>query len=144
MARVREWLQGISDWLETGPHRATIVNVVMLSAILAIADSAALYMLVGGGVVLLAAGHFVLRAVGRTYARRHAMNPYQLALIWIPGGLAICLAVVALGLVTADSASRLAYGLGALLFAVENAMLTLAGAELSSEPAPATAIGEVA
>ncbi|UTD27510.1 hypothetical protein [Bradyrhizobium sp. WD16] len=144
MARARKWLQGVSDWLEAGAHRATIVNVVMLSAILAIADSAALYMMVGGGIVLLAGGRFFLGAVGRTYACRRAMNPYQLALIWIPGGLAVCLAVAALGLVTADSAPRLAYGLGALLFAVENAMLTLAGAELSAEPAPGTAVGEAA
>ncbi|MBS7538893.1 hypothetical protein [Ancylobacter lacus] len=129
-------MERISKWLGARPHRPTVINLIMLSALLAIISSASLYGVIGGGAVLLAGSYFLFRVVNRTFASGDAMNFYQIALLWIPGVLAICLALVALLLVITNSAASLAYALGAFLFTAELAMLTLAGADLSPDPAP--------
>jgi hypothetical protein len=133
--RVEQSIERASQWLGARPHRATVINVAMLSAILAMVSSASLYLVVGGGAVMLAGGYVLLRAARRTLATRASLNLYQLALLWMPGILAVCLALVALHLVTTMPVASLAYGLGALLFAAEMVMLVLAGADLSSDPA---------
>lgn len=120
----------ISQWLGARPHRATVVNVLMLAAILALAGSGPLYAVVGGGAVLAAVLYFAARAVRRTVGPG-AGNLYQLALTWIPGVLAAGLALVALRLIVTEPAGTLAHALGAALFAVELAMLALAGADLA-------------
>lgn len=120
----------ISQWLGARPHRATVVNVLMLAAILALAGSGPLYAVVGGGAAFAAAAFFVVRAVRRTVGSGGG-NLYQLALTWIPGVLAACLALIALRLIVTEPAGTLAHGLGAALFAIELAMLSLAGADLS-------------
>ena len=124
-----------SRWLAERPYRATVINVVMLSTLLAMTDSVSLYMVVGGGTALVAAACFLLRAAGLTAGGGTSGNAYGLALIWIPGTLAIALAVVALHLIATEPPSSLGRTLGMFLFAVEAAMLTMAAADL----APGTA-----
>lgn len=126
-------MERILDWLGERRHRATVVNLVMLSAILAVASSAALYRVVGGGALALAALFFLARALRRSVAGRRHTNTHEIVLTWVPGALAIVLALGGLELVTSNAPASLAYGLGAILFTAELAMLALAGADLSGD-----------
>lgn len=129
------------DWLKARPHRATVANLTLFAALLAWIGSPVLYGVVGSVAVLLAGGAFLLAAARRTAALWRGTNGYQLALTWIPGVLAIALAAVALGLVTAGAASGVAYAVGAALFGVEIALLALAAADLAPFDGAALAAG---
>jgi len=121
----------LQAWLVARPHRFTILNILMLSAVLAMLRMAPLFSVVGGAMVLLATLYYLVGAGKKTLLSRHDRNFYQLSLIWLPGALAITLAVTGLTLVTADAPSNLSYCLGSMLFAAEVAMLALAGIDLS-------------
>jgi hypothetical protein len=103
----------------------------MLSAVLGLAGSAGLYKLVGGGATLVAAVYFLISAARLTVTDRGPARLYRLLVIWFPGLLAACLAAAGLALTVSSAPASLAYCLGALLFAAELAMLTVAGADLS-------------
>lgn len=122
-------------WLTARPHRPTVANLALLAALLAWVGSPILYGVVGSVAVLLAGGAFLRAAARRTAALWRGMNGYQLALTWIPGALAIALAAVALGLVTAGPASGIAHAVGAVLFGVEIVLLAVAAADLAAPPA---------
>jgi hypothetical protein len=122
----------IAHWFGARPHRATVANLLLLSVILAIANSPALYALVGGIALSLAGAGFALRAICWTRASWRELNAYQVALIWIPGLLPIALAASGLVLVSAARGLDLAYGLGAVLFAAQIAMLAVASADLGA------------
>lgn len=128
-------MKGIPRWLGTRPHRGTVINLMMLAMVLAMVRSPALYLAVGGGTLLLATVFFLSCAVRRSLRMPAERNTYQLAMIWLPGLLAGLLALVALDLVTSYAPSDLAYGLGAILFAVELAMIALGSADLLERPA---------
>ena len=123
-----------TDWMAEAPYRATVVNVLMLSVILAVVGSAPLFMVVGGGALALAALNLVRRAALRTLALRQDFNLYQLALIWLPGTLAGALATAGLWMATTSPFGSLPYVLGAVLYAAELTMLILAGADLKTAP----------
>jgi hypothetical protein len=123
----------LSDWMAEAPYRATVLNVLMLSVILAIVGSTTLFAIVGGGALALAALNLVRRATLRTFALGQDLNVYQLALIWIPGALACALAIVGIWMAATTQAGSLPYVLGSMLFAAELAMFTLAGADLKTD-----------
>lgn len=120
----------ISRWLGAAPHRAGIVNVVMLSAILALAGSDRLYLLVGGGTVALAGGFFAVCALRHSLLGRADL--YRLVLTWIPGVLATALAAAALFLITSRPSGDLGHIVGMVLFVAEAGFLTMAAADLGA------------
>jgi hypothetical protein len=136
-------LDRAARWLSERDYRSAIINVVMLTAVLALAGSGTLFQLVGGGAIIIATLHFLLRAVRLTVNSRGAANFYQVALIWIPGILAVCLAIIGLYFVTVSEPMSLGYLVGVILFGCEAAMLAIAGADLdnlvSVSPVPAEA-----
>lgn len=137
-------LNRAAHWLSEEDYRSTVINILMLTAVLALAGSDTLFQVVGGGAVVIAAVYFLFRALCLTYTARKAANFYQVALIWIPGFLAVCLAATGLYLITASEPSTLGYVVGVVLFGCEAAMLVMAGADLenlvsvSSAPVEAT------
>ncbi|WP_395828763.1 hypothetical protein [Elstera sp.] len=133
-------MKRFSRWLGERPHRATVLNVIMLSVLLALSDSASLYWGVGGIALVLAGGHFLIQAFQATANRHRPRNFFQLALTWVPGVLAILLAIVAITLVSTSDQTSAAYMAGMLLYTVEIAVLALAGADLSGK----AEIGELA
>lgn len=124
-------MQAISRWLAASPSRPTIINLLMLSAVLAMVGSPELYAAIGGALVLCCGVAFLRRAARLSFARGADHNALQLALIWIPGGLALALTLLALDLVTSPQASMPIYGLGAVLFAAEISLLAAAGYDLA-------------
>ncbi len=126
----------VSSWFVARPYRANLVNAVMLSIVLALADSSGLYTIVGGLAVTIMGSIFLWRAIRLSLVRGSKGNLLQLALTWIPGTLALALAVVALHLVNANPSGSLAHGLGVLLFTAEIAMLVLVCADLSPAASP--------
>ncbi|MBO9195940.1 hypothetical protein J5277_17695 [Rhizobium sp. 16-449-1b] len=116
----------------------------MLTGVLAMSQSAGLFKVVGGGAIGIAAIYFIFRAVNLTGRLWRLTNYYQSALIWIPGLLAICLAVTGLFLAAGNEPLSLAYVLGVVLFGCELAMLTVAGTDLDgladTTPRPAETV----
>lgn len=129
------FLSAISRWLGARPHRATIVNLIMLSGVLVLAGSPGLQQIVGGGAVLAAALHFLRRALGWSLAPGKEVTVFEVALAWIPGLLAIGLALVGIRLTLEGPSLSLAYGLGVLLFTAEIAVLIVAAADLAPKRA---------
>lgn len=125
-------LNRAAHWLSEEDYRSTVINILMLTAVLALAGSDTLFQVVGGGAVVIAAVYFLFRALRLTYTAREAANFYQVALIWIPGFLAVCLAATGLYLITVSEPSTLGYVVGVVLFGCEAAMLAMAGADLEN------------
>lgn len=123
-------MRWFSNWLDGRPHRATIVNIIMLSVLLTLADSAGLFLLIGGGALVLAGGCFLWRASRQTLISMAGINAHHLAMTWVPGLLALGLAGVSLWLISSSLPGGLGYAVGIALFAVESAMLTLAASDL--------------
>lgn len=126
-------MDALSRWLSAKNYRTTVVNILMLTAVLAMAGSAGLFKAVGGGAVVIAGAYFLIRAIGLTFRSWAGANFYQIALIWIPGVLAIGLAVAGLSLVTGSEPLSLGYVLGVILFGTEVAMLAIAGGDLEGD-----------
>ncbi|WP_139812092.1 hypothetical protein [Ensifer aridi] len=127
-------MDSLTRWLGARSHRGTVVNIIMLTAILAMADSRALFKVVGGGAAIIAAGNFLFRAVSLTWESRTARGLYHLALIWVPGILASALAVTGLYLTISSEPSSLAYSLGVVLFGAEVSILAITSADLEGHP----------
>ena len=89
-------MNALSRWLSAKNYRTTVINILMLTGVLAMAGSAGLFKVVGGGAVALAGAYFLVRAISLTVRSWAGANLYQIALIWIPGILALGLAVVGL------------------------------------------------
>ncbi len=119
-------MDSLFHWLAGKPYRATILNVFMLTALLVVIASPALFRVVGLPVLLLAAAHFVWRALHATRQRGVRRNLYGLLLTWLPGLLAGAMAFGALHLVAGVVALDWRFLLGALLFGCEIALLLLA------------------
>lgn len=120
----------IANWLEERPHRSTVINILMLTGLLFLMKSPYLFTVLGGVMLALAGPYFLLSAFKATRGWEGFPNLYQFALLWVPGTLAVCLAVVALVVIASHDAGSLAYGLSALLFGGEVALLAMAGADL--------------
>ncbi len=120
-------MDSLSTWLGAEPHRSTIVNVAMLSVILAMASSPVLLKFVGGSATLLFSLHFLVRAAPRTPSSNHL---YNVALLWVPGALASALAIAGLYLAVSSEALSLTFYVGLALFGVELSFLVIAGSDL--------------
>lgn len=123
----------IETWLAEAPVRATVINAVMLSVILAMLNTPALYTVVGGGTVLLAGAWFTLNALRRSLAQSHTIRLPQLAVIWLPGIVAVGVALVALHLVTSEVSTGVSYGVGAVLFTAQLVALILLASGMSGQ-----------
>jgi hypothetical protein len=122
--------KNIGDWLESKPHRFTIANTTMLTLLLGMMDSVPLFMVVGGIALFFAGGHCIGHAVMLTLKNREHIHPFQCALIWAPGGIALILASGGIYLATHHAAGTLFHVMGCVLFGFELAMLAILGAEL--------------
>ncbi|CAH1660756.1 hypothetical protein [Chelatococcus asaccharovorans] len=136
-------MKTLGQWLSEKSYRSTVVNLVMLTGVLAMSQSSELFMAVGGGAIAIASFYFLLRAIALTARTKRFVNPYQLSLIWIPGLLAIVLAMTGLYLVISAEPFSLGYCLGVILFACELAMLTIAGVDLDDSASKSSRIIEV-
>lgn len=125
-------LNKAARWLSEKDYRGTIINILMLTAVLALAGSKILFQVVGGGAVVIATVYFLFRALRLTYTARKAANFYHVALIWIPGILAGCLAATGLYFISVSEPSTLGYAVGVVLFGCETGMLAMAGADLEN------------
>ena len=118
-----------SSWLGAKPHRATVVNLLMLTLLLALIGSAALFKLVGGIALLLASLYFLRRALARTLGHGGRRHLYELALLWAPGLIAVALSCVAIWLIETNVPGSLDYDLAIALFGCEIAMLVIGASE---------------
>lgn len=137
-------LNRAAHWLSEKDYRSTIINILMLTGVLALAGSGTLFQVVGGGAIMIAALYFLYRALRLTVSARRTANVFQVALIWIPGILAVCLAAIGLYLVTTSQPSSLGYLVGVVLFGCEAAMLAIAGADLENLASASSAKVETA
>lgn len=129
-------MDAFARWLARKPYRATIINIAMLTAVLTLAGSEALFNTVGGGAIAIAGLYFMALAIGVSVRSRASATLYDIALIWLPGLLAICLGTTGLLLATAGQPLSLGHVLGVILFGCEMAMLVIASADLNEPRAP--------
>ncbi len=123
--------QNFGRWLESKPHRFTIANVCMLTFLLGMMGSKALLVGIGGIAVIVAGVHYVGNAFILTMKNWKDIHPFQFALIWAPGGIALMLSVAGIYLAIYHDAGTLLYVSGCILFGFEIAMLAIPGAELN-------------
>jgi len=100
---------------------------MMVTLLLAMVGSAALFKLIGGAVIVLAGLAFLRRALSRTFRQGDAGGLYGLALLWVPGLIAVALSVVSIVVVTANQPGNLAYSLAVVMFGCETAILVMDG-----------------
>lgn len=119
----------IGRWVTERPYRATALNVLGLSLLLAWVGSPSLFAVVGGIVVILGGGQFLYGAVRCSAVAERRGDLYRLSILWLPGLLACVLAVVALALVATEPPGSALHTLGSALFAAESVLLVLVAAD---------------
>ncbi len=119
----------LGGWLGARPHRLTVVNALLLTAILGLLGNADLFRFVGGAAVALCAAVIFARGGRRTWRRRGDLHPYDLLVLWAPSLIAAALATAAITLVVASPPGSFAHTLGIVLFAVEFALLALGASD---------------
>lgn len=124
-------METIAGWLGARPYRAAVINALMLAAILIMTGSPLLYAVLGGGAVALGGLTVLVRALARTVSAG-GLNPYRLAVTWVPGVAAAGLSAAALAVLADDGAGFLRY-VAAVVFPIELAMLVVAGADLAAD-----------
>lgn len=124
--------QGFFEWLEEKPHRFTILNVAMLTGLLSAMGSAPLFLAIGGLSLAVSGIACIRYAFLLTFKNWKQAHPYQIALVWAPGAIALLLTACGLYLVTHYDAGSLFYLTGCTLFGFELAMLTILAAELQA------------
>lgn len=122
--------QNFGRWLESKPHRFTIANVSMLTLLLGMMGSKASFLAIGGIALVLAGLHCVGHALMLTMKNWKDIHPFQFALIWAPGGIALLLSAGGIYLATHHEPGSLFYVMGCVLFGFEVALLAILGAEL--------------
>lgn len=125
----------ISDWLGAAPYRVVILNIAMLALLLALVDSATLFVVVGVPCMAVA-GLAGLRGAFRASFRRAGggRTAFDRVLVWLPGAAALILGALGLHVAATAPASSLLQLAGVLLFGFELAMLAL-----PAEDSPGTA-----
>ncbi|MFO1058887.1 MAG: hypothetical protein U1E53_18210 [Dongiaceae bacterium] len=119
----------LTSWIGAKPHRATVLNILMLTLLLALVGSVALFGLVGRIVLLIAGLHFLWRALARTWDCRSWRHPFEFALLWVPGLIAIALSATAILLLGRSAPGSLQYAVAFALFGCEVAILVGSGSE---------------
>lgn len=123
-------------WLAARPYRLTVVNALLLTAILILLGSADLFRFIGGAAILLCGAVFLFRVVRRTGWAPHGLHPYDLAVLLAPTAIAAALAAGAIALVTTRPPGSFAHTLGLVLFAIEFALLALAASDAEGPALP--------
>lgn len=134
-------MSSIAQWFGAKSHRATILNAIMLTVLLALIGNAELFKLVGGITILLAAAHFVWRAAARTFRQSEGGYAYRLTLLWVPGLIAILLSVMALRVITNSEPGSLSDDLAIILFGFEIPVLIIGGSDPDGFVSPVTERG---
>lgn len=124
-------MKAVSRWFVARPHRATIVNIVMLMILLLMIGSGGLFLLVGGATLALTALSFGAEAVTVTARSWHSATLYAFLLAWVPGILAVGLAVVGMVLIAGSDSGAPRFMLGAVLLGIQLVLVVVATADLS-------------
>ncbi len=88
-------LTGFFDWLEANPLRWHIANILQLTAILALIGTPELTVFVGLIGLMAALVHASL-AGGAALERQGELHPYDVALAFVPAGIALTIAAAGL------------------------------------------------
>lgn len=118
------------SWLEERPYRFTVTNIVMLTFLLAMMGSKPMFAVIGGLTLIVAGAYCVAHAAFLTMQNWKDVHPFQLALIWAPGGIALVLSACGLYLAAHQDMGSLLYMVGCIMFGFEVAILAILGAEL--------------
>ena len=118
-------METLGSWFREQPHRATVANIVLLTVLLALIGSNALFALVGGIVICLAFLLYAWRALAATARPGAAGWTYRTALLWVPGIVAAIVAIVAITVVRDGEASTALNSVAFTLFAVEAILLVV-------------------
>ena len=123
-----------AKWLEDKPYRFSILNIIGLTILLTLAESIQLFLYVGGVTAGLVAIYSIFHALNLTIRHKIAYHPYHLALLWLPGAVAVLLTAASLYLIArANVTDSLAFFFGAALYGFQVSMLVILGAELSGK-----------
>lgn len=117
-------------WLSASPLRVTILNIVMLVALLAMVGDTWLFAIVGAAAILLCAAPGLRRAFAVSLRSDPERRAVDRLLVWIPGAIAIALGAAGLAMVSRSSGHDAKFALGAVLFVFELSMLAVATADL--------------
>lgn len=133
-------MKSVSRWFIARPHRATIVNIVMLTILLLMIGSGGLFLMVGGAALALAAISFGAEAVAATARSWRSTTLYGFLLAWVPGILAVGLAAVGMILIAGSDSTSLRFNLGAVLLGVQLVLIVVATADLSGAQPPSDTV----
>lgn len=116
--------------LEERPYRFTVLNISMLTLLLTMMGSKTLFIAIGGLSLIIAGLYCVIHAALLTWNNWKDVHPYQMALIWAPGGIALLLSGAGIYLATQHDVGTALYIAGCIMFGFEVAVLAVLGAEL--------------
>lgn len=119
-------------WLRANPTRGEVLNVLMLVLLLVVIETPAVLEIAGSAVIATFALLGLKNASQMAMAeRRRGVRLLDQLLTWLPGAVALCLAIVGLHLVIADGENSAAGRLGVLLFAFELVVLAVVTGDLA-------------
>lgn len=130
-------LSRLGAWLAARPDRLTVVNALLLTAILILLGSADLFRFIGGAAVLLCAAAILVRSLRRMDGNPLTLHLYDLAVMLAPPAVAAALAALAIILVVGHAPGSFAHIMGLVLFTIEFALLALGASDGASEAARA-------
>ncbi|MBS0521429.1 MAG: hypothetical protein JSR90_22215 [Proteobacteria bacterium] len=135
-------MKALLRWLRAKQLRVTVLNVLMLAALLALIGSPVVFAVVGAATIALFALHGLTNAGRASLARRSGGSRLlDQLLTWLPGGVALGLAVLGLDLVVGSGEGSPAQRLGLLLFAFELAALAVVTGDLAPSTSKAAREG---
>lgn len=126
---IADALARLGGWLAARPYRLTVLNALLLAAILTLIGSADLFRFIGGAAILLCTAVFLVRTMRRIERVRSGLHPYDVTLLLAPTAIAAVLAAGAVALVVANPPGSFAHALGVVLFTVEFALLALSASD---------------
>lgn len=135
-------MKALLRWLRAKQLRVTVLNVLMLAALLALIGSPVVFAVVGAATIALFALHGLMNAGRASLARRSGGSRLlDQLLTWLPGAVALGLAVLGLDLVVGSGEGSPAQQLGLLLFAFELAALAVVTGDLAPSASKAAREG---
>ncbi|SKA18455.1 hypothetical protein SAMN02745126_04046 [Enhydrobacter aerosaccus] len=125
-------MRALVRWLCAEPVRGTVLNVLMLVLLLALVGSPVIFAATGAATVILFALYGLVNAGKAALSRRgRGSRLLEQLLTWLPGAVALCLAILGLDLVVTSGEGSPLQRLGLLLFAFELVALAVVTADLS-------------
>ena len=125
----------LARWLGERPYRSIALNVVMLTALLALIGQPQLFLMIGSIMIAVLALDGLRCTLALWRRSRDSSHPYELAYLWAPGATAIILAGLGLWLILGAEAGSPSYILGTIFFGFEAWLLVLLGADLRANRA---------